>query len=100
MPRLLKATVLDKFIDTFATMPADERVVTIKQLEGIHKGALAIEKRAAEWGKKFEAMGRENAAAAMPRSPAAAATPLWDTAEKLSQSAEEIADVLAATGQA
>lgn len=43
-----KRTPLDRFLDEFAAMPADERAVTIEQLTMAHRMALAIEKRVAE----------------------------------------------------
>lgn len=43
-----RGTVLDRFIDEFALMPADERRITLAQLSGIDRAAAAIAAKAAE----------------------------------------------------
>ncbi len=42
-----KRTPLDRFLDEFAVMPADERAVTIDQLQMAHRMGVAMEKRLA-----------------------------------------------------
>ena len=39
MPRLLKSTVLDKFLDSFADMPPDDQAFALAQVSAIHRQA-------------------------------------------------------------
>ena len=39
MPRLLKATALDRWIDAFADMPPDDQAFALAQVQAIHRQA-------------------------------------------------------------
>ena len=39
MPRLLKSTVLDKFLDAFADMNLDDQAFALAQVQAIHRQA-------------------------------------------------------------
>ncbi len=51
MPRLLKATALDRWIDAFADMPIEEQAFALAQVSAIHRQA---QRKAVKNGKLTE----------------------------------------------